>query len=57
MRIVVNGTAYPLRGHMNPNEYTILGYLSPMYYLCKDKDGNTFALYLPNVTVLYPSVY
>ena len=57
MKLVVNGIAYPLRGYTDPANYEIVGYLTPMYYLCRDKDGNEFALYLPNVCKYYPPVY
>lgn len=57
MRIIVNEIAYPLRGYIaDPNEYTILGRLTAMYYLCKGKDGSTFALYLPNLNEYYPTI-
>lgn len=57
MKLIVNGIEYPLHGYMQPGEYEILGYLAPMYYLCKDKDGNVFALYLPNVKEYFPLIY
>lgn len=57
MQLIVNGKAYPLHGYTDPSKYTIIGYLSPMYYLVQDKDENQFALYLPDITELYPTVY
>lgn len=57
MKVIINGVTYPLHGYTDPSEYVIVGYLSPMYYLCEDKDGNQFALYLPNVTEYYPPVF
>lgn len=57
MKLIVNDTAYPLRGWMPESAYEIVGYLTPNYYLCKDKDGNEFALYLPNVNKLYPRIF
>lgn len=56
MKLIINGTEYPLHGYTDPAEYTIIGQLTAMYYLCKDKDGNEFALYLPNLNEYYPRV-
>ena len=57
MKLIVNGVTFPLHGYTDPNEYTIIGYISPMYYLCEDKAGNRFALYLPDITEIYPSIF
>lgn len=56
MKINANGKQYNLHGWMPESDYQILGHLVSCYYLCQDKAGDRFALYLPNLNEYYPRV-
>ena len=49
MKLVVNGQEYHLHGYLDSSQYTIIDHLASEYYLCKDADGNEFALYIPDL--------